>query len=75
MRSIRGALLALGLVGAWYAWRNHDQLGQQLNMLKEQASQLLSEAQYQVEQSVHRLGAFSTSTNGLGERAPGEARR
>jgi len=31
MRNMRGALWALGLAGAAYAWRNRERLQQQLN--------------------------------------------
>jgi len=33
MRGMRGALWALGLAGAAYAWKNRNQLGQQFNSL------------------------------------------
>jgi len=33
MRNMRGALWALGLAGAAYAWRNRTRLGQQFNSL------------------------------------------
>jgi len=33
MRNMRGALWALGLAGAAYAWRNRDRLSQQFNSL------------------------------------------
>ncbi len=33
MRGMRGALWALGLAGAAYAWRNRGRLGQQLNSM------------------------------------------
>ena len=33
MRNMRGALWALGLAGAAYAWKNRNQLGQQFNSL------------------------------------------
>lgn len=33
MRNMRGALWALGLAGAAYAWRNRGRLGQQFNSM------------------------------------------
>jgi len=33
MRGMRGALWALGLAGAAYAWKNRDRLGQQFNSM------------------------------------------
>ncbi|HEY0605485.1 MAG TPA: hypothetical protein VGD58_21365 [Herpetosiphonaceae bacterium] len=33
MRNMRGALWALGLAGAAYAWRNRDRLSQQFNSM------------------------------------------
>lgn len=75
MRGRRSGLLALGLVGAWYAWRNRDRLGQQLNMLKEQANQLASKAQYQIEHITGRQDSPDGRTNGFAERARGETQR
>ncbi len=34
MRNMRGALWALGLAGAAYAWRNRGKLGQQMGSLR-----------------------------------------
>jgi len=34
MRNMRGALWALGLAGAAYAWQNRDKLRRQLNQLR-----------------------------------------
>ena len=34
MRNMRGALWALGLAGAAYAWRNKDRLQQQFNQFR-----------------------------------------
>ena len=34
MRNMRGALWALGLAGAAYAWRNKDRLQQQFNQVR-----------------------------------------
>lgn len=39
MRNRRGALSALLLAGAAYAWRNRDRLSQQLNSLRQQRGQ------------------------------------
>lgn len=39
MRNMRGALGALMLAGAAYAWRNRGRLGQQLNSFRGQMNQ------------------------------------
>lgn len=39
MRNRRGALSALLLAGAAYAWRNRDRLSQQFNSLRQQRGQ------------------------------------
>ena len=38
MRNMRGALWALGLAGATYAWRNKDRLQQQFNRFRPNTS-------------------------------------
>jgi hypothetical protein len=64
MRNMRGALWALGLAGAAYAWRNRDRLSQQFNSLNgNMRSSQNTSPQQLPDLSRSEQRDFNTSTN------------